>query len=225
MKYPLAVAILVICFMSSVSAAQLPITHKGRPIGNVEAPKIQHDIDNQKLSISLTVNFSDFTKNLDQILASKGNFGSFHTRIYWNGNTSVRNTGKSLGLSSRLRYEKWWSKKVLGKRIKGRIFRDTKTVYWRLFINPASKDKIKIDARVENIRNFPNDLERFLTKRIPQEITVPIPVRCGNCDCSRITDSRKLELKSVNFSEADGTISLRVGLSIMTNVNGKLTDC
>ena len=228
MKFSLLLATLVIFSMSSVLAEgfSIPIPYQKRTIGNVRITEIEFDKkNNRKLWIYLTASFPNFTRNLDQILKSKGNFKGCSTRIYWGGNTSVRNTGMSLGLSSRLRYEKWWCKKILGKRMKGRIFRDTKRVHWRLFINPGSIDEIKIGARMENILNFPNDLERLLRLRVRKEIDVPIPVRCGNCKCSQINKSLKPEIKSVNFSRADGNISLRVRLSILVKVNKGLSNC
>ena len=231
MKYFTLAAIAVIFWASPASAGkhqELDIKLQGRKIGYVENIRIKAaDNDPSRLLIYLTANFGSFAQNLDRILRSKGNFKGCSTQIYWSGNTSVRGTGKSLGLSSRLRYEKWWCKKILGKRMKGRIFRDTKTVHWRLFIKPAPIDKIKIGARVENILNFPDDLERLLKIRVPKEIKInfPIPKSCGKCKCKKFTDSFKPEFTGSDFSSANGDVRIRVGFSIKGTLTKELLRC
>ena len=229
MKY-FTIAAIVVLFWASPSSAgkhqELDIKLQGRKIGSVENISIKGtDNDPSRLLIYLTANFGSFAQDLDHILRSKGNFKGCSTRIYWTGNTSVRGTGKSLRLSSRLRYEKWWCKKILGKRMKGRIFRDTKTVHWRLFINPAQIDKIKISAQLENIKNFPDDLENLLKLRIPKEIKVPIPARCGKCKCKKFTDSFKPEFTGSDFSSANGDVRIRVGFSIKGTLTNELLRC
>ena len=227
MKYcAITVAIVAILWTSSVSAEGLDIKLQGRRIGSVENIIIEgDDEDSSRLLINLTAKFGSFTQDLDRFLRSKGNFAKkCSTRIYWSGNTSVRGTGKGLRLSSRLRFEKWICKKVFGKAIRTKIVRDTKTVHWRLFIKRARIDQIRISAQVENIKNFPDDLEKLLGLRIREEIKVPIPARCGKCKCSQITDSLKPVFENVKFWRTDETIHVKVEFSILGDVT-KLSHC
>ena len=110
-----------------------------------------------------------FTQTLDRVLGSQGNFGGCSSRLYWAGSTSIGQYGTSLVLSSRVRYEQWvCGIPLLGDRY---IFQDTKTVDWRLFVDPARLDNLRISAQVENVQNLQNDLERALGLRVREDIT------------------------------------------------------
>ena len=189
----------------------LEIKYKGRSIGSVTKIDIRsHADDPSILLIDVVAEFPSFSESIDRALKNLGNFGSCRKRIYWVGGTSFRDTGSVLRLASRARYEQWYCDKKYGK---GRLFRDTKTIHWVVFVNPGPLDNIEIGARLQNIKNFPNWAERSLVK-VEETFKIPIPVRCGNCDCSKVHSLLKPTLRSVEFSRMQHLITTEMNFSI-----------
>ena len=177
------------------------------------------------LLVRLTASFPSFTQTLDRELRKRGNFGGCSSRLYWAGSTSIRQHGASLKLSSRVRYEQYeqW---VCGIPIIGdeRIFRDTKTVHWRVFVEPARLDNLRISAQVENVTNLQNDLERALGLRIREDLRIPLPAYCGKCQCSQIINSLRPVVEAAQFSRADGgKVRLTVTFSVANDLTAALS--
>lgn len=90
------------------------------------------------------------TGTIDNYLSGRGDFiDGCSKRLFWAGSTSIRGTGEILKLSSRARYEQWKCIRILGKEVKTRLFRDTKTVHWELsFDREAYDSQIQGRSRV-----------------------------------------------------------------------------
>lgn len=196
---------------------EFAITYQGQRVGSIENIRLDAP---SRLLISSTARFDSFSRTLDRILTSRGNFGSCPKRIFWAGNTSIRDAGESLALSSRARYEQWICSSTLG--FKTKLFRSTFTVHWRLFIRPGEIENIRIEARLENIDDFSDSLEELLGLRIKENIRIPVPVRCGECDCSQVTGSLNPALEGVGFSRDGETVRLKVTFSLEGDLTGML---
>ena len=223
MKFIVTIAITIMIWASPSLASnnvQLDIRYKQRSIGSITEVRLEGDKkDPSRLLIYVTGKFNSFAKDLDDTLRKMGNFGSCTQRLFWTGSTSIRGTGKVLSLSSRARYEKWYCKRILGRWIRSRIFRDTKTINWVVYLQPGQLDKIAVVAELQNIKNFPNWAEKWVGE-IKKEIKIPIPVSCGKCNCSKFATSLQPNLEKTEFSQTSTSIQLKFVLS----VRGELTE-
>ena len=135
------------------------------------------------------------------------------------GGTSIRHYGASLGLSSRVRYEQW----VCGFLGDHRIFRDTRTIEWRLFVEPNRLDKLRISAQVDNVRNLQNDLEQLLNLRVREDIAIPLPIDCGGCPCDQVISDLQPAVDDFRFEDAgDGAVRVTVAFSIASDLSDVL---
>ena len=218
----IAVAVFGFCAPAGVDAQDIDV--QGQTIGSIDGLKLGSDPnDASTLVVRLTANFPSFTHALDHILVTRGNLGSCSKRLYWVGNTSIREDGASLALSSRLRYEQWaCGLPIIGDK---RIFRDTKTVDWRVFVVPALLDNLRVTAQVENVRNLQNDLEERLDLRVREEISIPLPAYCGVCECSEIMDALRPTVEAAQFSHVeDDMMRLTISFSMASDLSRAL-DC
>ena len=199
----------------------LEIEFEGQTIGAIEGLRIQPAADNpSRHLVQLTASFPGFTGTLDRILREQGNFGSCPSRLYWSGGSSVRRDGASLALSSRVRYEQWVCSSFWGKT---RIFRDTKTVAWRISVESSPLDELLLVAEVDNVRSLQDDLERLLGVRVRDEIKIPLPAYCGSCECDKIVDILGPAVESTRFSRTSGGgMRIEVKFSVASDLTGAL---
>ena len=162
------------------------------------------------------------TLTIDRVLSGRGNMlGGCSSRLYWVGGTTVRHYGAALGLSSRVRYEQW----VCGFLGDHRIFRDTRTVDWRLFVEPDRLDNLRISAQVDNVRNLQNDLEQLLNLRVREDVAIPLPTHCGGCDCDQVVGALEPVVDDFRFEDAgDGAVRVTVAFSMASDL-GDVMGC
>ena len=200
--------------ISAVPEWEFEIPYDGQRIGSVKIDIVPDTTDQSRALVSAAARFDSFTQTLDRILGSRGDFlGGCSKRLYWAGGTRVRDAGASLGLASRARYEQW-----LCGAIKTRLLRDTKTFHWRVLVRANRIENIRLEARVENIENFPNDLERAFGLRVTEILRLPIPARCGKCSCSEMTRDLEPVFRGAQFSMDGGTLRLKVEFSIKNDL-------
>ena len=204
---------------AATEADDLDIAFRKQVIGTVEGLHVEAAAnDSSNLMVRLVARFTSLTGVLDDALRAQNNFlKRCSRRLYWVGNTSIRHYGGSLGLSSRVRYEQW----VCGLFGDHRLLRNTKTVEWRLFVEPAPLNNISISAQVTNVRSLQNDLERLLGLRVRDNIAIPLPTDCGACDCEQLSAALRPEIESLRFEDA-GNGAVRMVL--MFSVASDLTD-
>ena len=203
MKYPALISLFAslwisICCVSASESRDFPIKYEGREIGIIRSIEIEgSNEDPSRMLIKISAGFPHFVKNLDEILQARGNLGGCLDRIFWRGATSVADSGEELHLSSRIGYERWlcWPK-FLRKRILGSVGR----IHWKLYIDAASLNDIKMHAQMYNIAGVPNWLERWLGLHFAEVIEIPLPADCGSCDCSELVDALSFRLESTEFS-------------------------
>ena len=214
MKFFIVIISILVISVSLVHADNhdnLDIRFKDRSIGSITNIVIRGDAkDPSIILIDVVAEFPSFADSIDRALKDIGNFGSCSKRIFWAGGTSFLDTGNVLRLASRARYEQWYCDKIFGK---SRLFRDTKTIHWVVFVKHGPLDNIEIGARLQNIKNFPNWAERWLGK-VEKTTRIPIPVRCGKCACSKVLPSLKPTLRSVKFSRMQHLITTEMSFSI-----------
>ena len=220
MKKLLSAVLLSFALSASTALAnntlELPISYQNQQIGTITNLDIKGDSsDSSRLLLSLSAKFSSFGTNLDRILTRRGNLGSCTKRLYWTGDTSIlRSTGAALQLRSRARFELWYCDDFFGS---GRLIRDTKSLSWLAYIEPAPINEIHLVARVQNIRNFPNWIERWIGE-LERKIRIPIPITCGSCSCTDMFDSLNARLSSINFTHEGQAVEMNAVFSISGNL-------
>lgn len=170
------------------------------------------------VQIVLAADFPQFTGTLDRMLHERGDFlDGCSKRLLWIGETSIQDAGESLVLSSKVRYEQWicsW----LGD---ARLFWDTRVVQWRISVNSAPLDELRLVAEVANVKGLNNTLEDIFGLRFRKEIDIPFPADCGNCECSQVADLINATLESTRFLQTgDGAVRVEATFSI----SGDLTN-
>lgn len=188
----------LLALLPSTATAEVPqIKIDGQEIGVLEDIDISGGDNDDRTRITLTARFWNLPRDLDANLKARGNIlGKCSQRLYWVGNTRITEYGPILRLTSRLRYEQW----LCSSLFKTRLLRDTKTVRWSVFINPSSLADLSVHIRLDDVVNFPDDLERWFDLRIQRSIPIPIPQTCGRCPCSYITQETGPTFDSVNFA-------------------------
>ena len=202
------------------SSSGMEIEFEGHKIGAIDGLSLEpaHD-DSSSFLVRLTASFPAFTNTLDRMLREQGNFGSCSQRLCWAGQSSIRRYGASLAMSSRVRYEQW----VCGFLGDHRIFRDTKTVDWRISVEPAPLDRLQLIAQVDNINSLQNDLELLLGLRVREVIKIPLPAYCGSCECAEIVDILGTAVESTRFSRASaGNVRVDVTFSLASDLSDAL---
>lgn len=201
----------------------LDIDFHGVVIGEVEGIRIEPgDPSASTLTVLLEARIVSPAETIDRVLSGRGNMrGGCSSRLYWVGGTSVRHYGAALGLSSRVRYEQW----VCGFLGDHRIFRDTRTVEWRLFVEPNRLDDLRISAQVENVRNLQNDLEQLLNLRVREDIAIPLPIDCGGCACDQVIGALEPVVDDFRFEDTgDGAVRVTAAFSIASRL-GHVLGC
>lgn len=176
------------------------VSYEGTPVGKVNSLGISAG----RLTVSAVL-FPDLFAVLDSKMSQMGDLERDHwsQRIYWVGNTHLLSTAgqqtNHLMLATRIRYEQWAKVDLVLDTLKTRLFRDTKTVEWRLWIPQAELSNVVFRGKVLNIRNFPNWLESTLDLRVEESLNVALPVECGSCNCDEFAKSKGLTISSVKF--------------------------
>ena len=204
---PLLLGLLIGSVSLPCSSLPQEITFEGRTIGTVESIQFEN-VENRSL-IYLTARFVSLSSVLDAHLAQKGNLlGSrCSQRLYWAGGTSVRAAESALYLTSRIRYEQW----ICTSLFKTRLLRDTKTLDWKISVGPGPIDDLRIITQIENLRNFPNDLETSL--RRPLETSFNLPDDCGSCTCSKVARIFETKLDELQFRTDNSDVVLTATLT------------
>lgn len=149
-------------FAGPVTSQPVPLSHLVRDIsvsGTVDftsLPELQGD----RLAMGLRIEVPTLFAHLDAIATARGNMGSCSRRLYWIGPTRLTriDANGAVRLTSRVRYEQ----RTCG-RIKITWGRTTRQV--ELTLRPewiAENRSVRLNYRIDNIRNFPNWLESLL---------------------------------------------------------------
>lgn len=199
----------------------LPILFEGDTIGGVDGVQLSTDTaDPSRLSVIVTAQLTSTSllQALDRSLSGRNLMERCNHRLYWrSGTTRIRGAGDGLTLRTRLGYELWacgvpsW---LGGNR---RILREAKWVDWRLDLHPISLETLEVRARVTNIVDFPNYLERLFDIRQALRIRVPLLSSCAACGC--IQDRLNLATRSPRFS-IEGPV---IRMNATFGMNGDIT--
>lgn len=231
MRKPFLVGLLtltLICAAHHVVVAQdtsadpaLPIPLGGTTIGSVDTIQLSTDVDDPaRLNITVTAQFTSASllQALDRSLSGRNLIGRCNHRLSWrSGTTSIRGAGDGLTLRTRLGYEFWacgiprW---LGGNR---RILGEAKWVDWRLDLYPINLETLEMRARVTNIVDFPNYLERLLDLRQALRLRVPLLSSCPACGC--VQDRLNLTSSSPRFSVEGPAVRMNATF----RVNGDIT--
>lgn len=200
----------------------------GEVIGKVEQIRLEASSnDPSRLILRLGARINALAGILDRVLGARENFtDSCRTRLYWSGSTSIESYGENLDLSSRVTYESWTCIRIpfTGKYIKTRNLQATKTVKWRLFIEPGRVDQLKINPRVMNVKSVATWIENLLDLRVQESVVIPLPAECGRCSCEKIVADHNLSLRSVRFENAGNNAVRVVRVVVLFSVPRDLTD-
>jgi len=200
------------------------ISFGNESLGVLEQLRMEADEhDATRMLLLLTMRLDSLAEKLDRVLTGRLNEACEH-RLYWVGATDVRALDAHLRLSSRVRYEFWQCIDLILVDVKTRILQDTKSVTWKLYIDPAPIDDLEISAELTNIEKFPDALERWFDLRVRKDIKIPIPLRCGQCQCSDIVNTLRPRFESARFGETGGAIRVVVTFSVGADLT-KLVPC
>ena len=188
-----------------------PINWQGKHLGTVESIALSE----QGMQVSAAFS-RDIPRHIDNYLGGKGDLegDSWSTRIYWRGGTSIRHGGSTIGLQSNVTWDQWTKIDVFVGEIKTRLFETTHAVDWELEIPfPTELSNLRLQARIVNIRDFPDELEDLLELRASREIDIPLPTSCGKCTCDELTKALGAKVMRVNFYDSN-PIRIEIHLSI-----------
>lgn len=188
------------------------IVLQGRQVGTVESIDLSSAADAAgRTDMIVTASFDDFEADLDRYLQGRGTFQNrCSRRIYWVGDTTVLETGASLRLSSEVRYEQWACSSLGNARLLSR----TKSVHWSLDVPPAPLDEVAVNARLEDIVDFPDAVERTFGLRVREEIPIPLPPTCGKCDCAEVIELLQPAFEEVAFAERGSHMQVTMIISM-----------
>ena len=205
---------------SEKSMNELKVMFQKRTIGSVKKFEVTSDKeDPSRLLITSTVRLDSLLSVLDDTLVGRRNLrGRFSQRLYWQGGTTIRHGGQTLGLTSRIRYEQWTRIDLLFETLTTRLLRVSTNLEWVLGVESGGLDELKIVAEITNVRNVPPIVEEWLGLRIRRDIKIPIPTNCGTCNCADIAESLDLEVRSVSFETTDNTLHLVAQFSAKGNL-------
>ena len=143
--------------------------------------------DNSRMLLHLDALLEDFTDDIDKHLHGDLVPGC-SKRAYRSGRTEIRSGGKHISLRTSFRAE-WWSCVLF----KTRLVRSTHPVHWSMRLNtPARLDELHVSAYLDNIKDFPDELEELFDLRGKlTSIKVPVPPECGKCSCSDLAEKLK----------------------------------
>ncbi|MDE0447555.1 MAG: hypothetical protein OXH96_12860 [Spirochaetaceae bacterium] len=187
------------------------ITLEGRQVGTIESIDMWSDPGNAaRVNVAVKAVFSDLAADLDRYLAGKGYFQSrCSRRIYWVGDTAVLDAGVALRLASRVRYEHW-ACSSLGD---ARLLQETREVHWSVTVPRAPVDRIVVAAALDDIVDFPDAVERTFGLRVREEIPIPLPEKCGACNCADVIELLRPVFEAIAFANRNGSVQVTATLS------------
>lgn len=121
-------------------------------------------LTNGRIEVAAVVEAPQLLAEIDSKLSGRGNMGSSRKRLFWAGPSKFSDIKRScdMTISSRARYEIWAY--VFGGNT--RLARDTKSLSFSLRPHWNSNHKdLTLNARLDNIRNFPNWAENLFKIR------------------------------------------------------------
>ncbi len=224
----LAVSLNLVFSLTPTFAEEITVYEEDLKLGGdhndaIEVTISKESLGQPRIESELIIDFDNLPHVVDSKMKALGNMGSCSRRVYWAGNTKVKGRGETLQLSSRVRYEQWACSKIFGNWLRTRIFRDTKTVLWSLFLD--WKEEPVVTAQVDNIKNFPDWVEEKLSLRHRKDLRFKIPRQCGACSCSDVKAELKPKLDSVSFSGASQEVTLKASISFNNLSIGEITKC
>jgi len=161
---------LFLAVFSFQSASALSIDLSRFLVGEAVSARVDlHGIQakGDRCHLDVTLSAPRLWSDLDAKARARGNLNSSRNRLYWVGPTRFRGIegGNTVLLTSRARYESWAIVKVFGSEIKNKNFQDTKTVDFLLRPRwDAAGDRLSLDYEIQNVRNFPGEIERVLKR-------------------------------------------------------------
>ena len=185
---------------------------QGRQVGTVESIDLSDASGTAgRTDMIVTASFDDFAADLDRYLQGRGTFQNrCSRRIYWVGDTKVLETGARLRLSSQVRYEQWACSSLGNARLLSR----TKSVHWSLYVPRAPLAEVAVNARLEDIVDFPDAVERTFGLRVREEFPIPLPPTCGKCDCSEVIELLQPAFEGVAFAERESRMHATMTISM-----------
>ncbi len=215
-----------LCIFASLGwspAIAVDIEANGNVIGTINALVVETTPDDpSRLAARISGTFHSLLQEIDRTMGEKGNFNTCGNRIYWSGNTSIRETASSLRLSSNVRYENWLCIRGLFG-FTTRIWRTTKRVDWRIFIDPSPIDQLRMSAQVEDVSDLPPDIEELLGLRIREDFQIPLPTNCGRCSCAELVDHLEPVAAATRFSGQEGNLHIEMEFSMSSDLISVLT--
>ena len=187
------------------------ITLDGRQVGTVENIDMWTDPgDAARVNVVVKASFDELAATVDWYLAGRGFFQNrCSRRIYWVGDTEVIDAGVALQLSSKVRYEQW-ACSSLGD---ARLLQQTREVHWSVTVPRAPIERVVVAAALENIVDFPDAVERTFGLRAREEIPIPLPEQCGNCDCAHVVELLKPVFEAITFADRGDRLEITATLS------------
>ena len=140
--------------------------------------------DSSRILLHLDALLENFANDIDKHLVGDLVSGC-SKRVYRSGATRIRSAGTRVDLRTSFRGE-WWSCVLF----KTRLVKSTHPVHWSMRVNaPARLDNLHVSAYLENIKDFPDELEALFDLRAKlTSIRVPVPAQCGKCSCADLAD-------------------------------------
>ena len=174
-----------------------------RTIGTVENLRLVPDAtDTNRGNAIITARFDHFLRDLDKHLTDSGDLtNSNWYSVYWVGKSRIISADYDLRLSSLVRGE------VAFIKVPTRV-------RWKVFVNPAPLTDVVMTAQITDIDNFPDDLERLFKLRMREDMKIPIPVKCGPCDCAKFIEVSQPAFESISFSQTSEILTVAITFSL-----------
>ena len=217
MRTVITIVLVGICVLAS-AAEIFPST-----VGNVGVELKPHQDDQSRFVVIVTTDVPNFTMVIDHVMKEMGNLGTCSRDLRWRGKTSIRYRGKSLGMRSSVVFQS----RICKPKLKMAIFpRVPASVEWKLLMTPTPLplplNELKITAEIENIEYLPYFIEKVLGLRIKESFSIPLPDKCGRCDCTQMFNKWIPELESVNFDGKGSDVQVRAVFTMPSRLHAVL---
>ena len=213
----ICLALLSVLSMEKIDMYKQVLEVKGNRIGDMDVIIFPGSLLKKRIQSEVLVNFDNLTGFIDNSMKEQGNLGSCSKRLYWGGSTRVKDTGNILKLSSRVSFQLGICDKIIGNHHSPKVFTN---VLWHLSL--GWKNKPAITAKVDNIKGVSDWLENKLSLRYKKAFHIPIPEKCGTCNCM---DTFKPKLDNAVFSKNGQDVMLKASVSFKKSDIFKATKC